>query len=161
MQGEVSGHCIQLPNWSIGANHLCLCVSCPDLTLRLNPWAYTSAVIRQQQHKICLFVLTEMTSLVPRPFVGQTAWELPCNDIQKRHGDYSCTHTSHPYWIVHVIFECSRVTARDMQVHFFVVVFCQQDSLQACIVWLLSYLSSVDAPLAVDSLLLTDVDMPD
>ena len=26
--------------------------------------------------------------------------------------------------------------------------------------WLLSYLSSVNAPLAVDSLLLTDVDMP-
>ena len=35
---------------------------------------------------------------------------------------------------------------------------CRQDSLQAYIGWLLSYLSSVDAPLVVDSL--TDVDMP-
>ena len=38
---------------------------------------------------------------------------------------------------------------------------CQQDSLQAYIGWLLSYLSSVDASLAVDLLLLTDVDLPD
>ena len=35
------------------------------------------------------------------------------------------------------------------------------DSLQAFIGWLLSYLSSVDELLAVDSLSLTDVDVPD
>ena len=49
------------------------------------------------------------------------------------------------------------MTVRNVQVR----CCCQQDSLQAYIGWLLSYLSSVDAPLAVDSLSLTDVYLPD
>ena len=71
--------------------------------------------------------------------------------------DYSCTCTSHKYWIMHVIFDRSHVTVRNVRMR----CCCQQDLLQAYIVWLVSYLSSVDAPLAVDSLSLTDVDMPD
>ena len=54
---------------------------------------------------------------------------------------------------MHVIFDRSHVTVRNEQVH----CYCQQDSLQAYIGWLLSYLSSVDALLAVDSLSFTDV----
>ena len=53
-----------------------------------------------------------------------------------------------------MIFDRSHVTVRNVQA-------CCCDSLQAYIGWLLSYLSSVDAPLAVDSLSLTDVDLPD
>ena len=56
---------------------------------------------------------------------------------------------------MHVIFYRSHVTVRNVQDRC-----CQQDSLQAYIGWLLSYSSSVDAPFAVDSLLLTNVDMP-
>ena len=55
---------------------------------------------------------------------------------------------------MHVIFDCSHVTVCIVQER----CCCQQDSLQAYIGRLLSYLSSVDAPLAVDSLSLTDVD---
>ena len=55
-----------------------------------------------------------------------------------------------------MIFDRSHVTVRNMQERY-----CQQESLQAYIGWLLSYLSSVDALLAVDSLSLTDVNMPD
>ena len=58
---------------------------------------------------------------------------------------------------MHVIFDRSHVTVRNVQAR----CCCQQDSLQAYIGWLLSYLSSVDAPLAVDSLSLTDIDLPD
>ena len=61
------------------------------------------------------------------------------------------THTSHEYWTMHVIFEHSHVTVCNMQV----CCCCQQDLLQAYVGWLLSYLSSVDAPLAVLSLSLT------
>ena len=46
---------------------------------------------------------------------------------------------------------------RNVQVH----CCCPQDLLQDYIAWSLSYLSSVDAPLAVDQLSLTNVDMPD
>ena len=55
-----------------------------------------------------------------------------------------------------VIFDRSHVTVRNVQAR------CcyQQDSLQAYIGWLLCYMSSLDAPLAVDSFPLTDVDMP-
>ena len=56
-----------------------------------------------------------------------------------------------------MIFGRSHVTVRNVQAR----CCSQQDSLQADIGWLLSYLSSVDAPLAVDSLSLTDVDMAD
>ena len=59
--------------------------------------------------------------------------------------------------IMHVMFDCSHMTVRNVQER----CYCQQDWLQAYIGRLLSYLSSVDAPLAVDSLSLTDVDMPD
>ena len=55
-----------------------------------------------------------------------------------------------------MIFDRSHVTVRNMQER----CYCQQESLQAYIGWLLSYLSSVDALLAVDSLSLTDVNMP-
>ena len=58
---------------------------------------------------------------------------------------------------MHVMFDCSHMTVRNVQER----CYCQQDWLQAYIGRLLSYLSSVDAPLAVDSLSLTDVDMPD
>ena len=74
----------------------------------------------------------------------------------RRQKEYSCTHTSYEYWIMHVIFDRSHVTDRNVQAR------CcyQQDSLQAYIGWILSYLSPVDASLAVDLLLLTDVDLP-
>ena len=71
--------------------------------------------------------------------------------------DYSCTRTSHEYWIMHVIFDCSHVIVRTVQA----CCCCQQASLQAYIGWLLLYLSSVDVSLAVDSLSLTDVNLPD
>ena len=54
---------------------------------------------------------------------------------------------------MHVIFDRSLVTVRNVQAH----CYC---SLQAYIGWLLSYLTSVDAQLAVDSLSLTNVNMP-
>ena len=57
---------------------------------------------------------------------------------------------------MHVIFDQSRVTVRNERARC-----CQQDLLQAYIEWLLSYLSSVDASLAVDSLLFIDVYLPD
>ena len=59
---------------------------------------------------------------------------------------------------MHVIFDRSHMTVRNVQARCY-----QQDSLKAYIGWLLSYLSSVDAPLAVDLQLLslTDVDLPD
>ena len=53
-----------------------------------------------------------------------------------------------------MIFDRSHMTVHNVQEH----CCCQQESLQAYIGWLLSYLSSIDALLAVDSL--TDVDMP-
>ena len=56
-----------------------------------------------------------------------------------------------------MIFNCSHVTVRNVVSALLLSV----DSLQAYIGWLLSYLSSVDEPLAVDSLSLTDVDVPD
>ena len=58
-------------------------------------------------------------SLVPRPFVGETAW-------QWRQGDYSSTRT---YWIMHMIFDRSHVTVCNKQA----LCCCQQDSLQAYI----------------------------
>ena len=58
---------------------------------------------------------------------------------------------------MHVIFNRSHVTVRNVASALLLSV----DSLQAYIGWLLSYLSSVDEPLAVDSLTLTDVDVPD
>ena len=58
---------------------------------------------------------------------------------------------------MHVIFDRSHVTVRNVQV----CCCCQQDLLQAYNGWLLSYLLSVDVPLAEDSLSLTDVDTPD
>ena len=56
---------------------------------------------------------------------------------------------------MHVILDHNYVTVRNVQEH------CHQDSLQAYIGWLLYYLSSVDTLLAVDSLSLTNVNMPD
>ena len=46
-----------------------------------------------------------------------------------RQGDYSSTRTSHEYWIMHVIFDCSHMTVRNVQAR----CCCQQDSLQAYI----------------------------
>ena len=57
---------------------------------------------------------------------------------------------------MHATFDHSHLIVHNVQVR----CYCQ-DSLQAYIGWLLSYLSSIDAPLAVDSLSLTNVDMPD
>ena len=56
-----------------------------------------------------------------------------------------------------MIFDQSHMTVRNVQAH----CCCQQDSLQAYIGWLVSYLSSVDASLAVHLLSLTDVDLSD
>ena len=56
-----------------------------------------------------------------------------------------------------MIFNRSHVTVRNCASALLLPV----DSLQAYIGWLLSYLSSVDELLAVDSLLLTDVDVSD
>ena len=52
---------------------------------------------------------TLYTSLVPRLFVEEmgcmvTSVSSNCVWIQS-HQDYSCTYTSHEYWIMHVIFE--------------------------------------------------------
>ena len=49
-------------------------------------------------------LLPPLYSLVPRSFGGEMTWQLPrvqtvCGYIT----DYSCTHTSHEYWITHVI----------------------------------------------------------
>ena len=63
------------------------------------------------------------------------------------HRDYSCTHTSHEYWMMHVIFDHSHVTVHNVQA----CSCCQQDLLQVYIGWLLSYLSSADALLAVNT----------
>ena len=46
-----------------------------------------------------------------------------------RQGDCTSTRTSHEYWIMHVIFDRSHVTVRNVQVR----CCCQQDSLQAYI----------------------------
>ena len=56
-----------------------------------------------------------------------------------------------------MIFNRSHVTVRNCASALLLPV----DSLQAYIGWLLSYLSSVDELLAVDSLSLTDVDVSD
>ena len=56
-----------------------------------------------------------------------------------------------------MIFNRSHVTVRNCASTLLLPV----DSLQAYIGWLLSYLSSVDELLAVDSLSLTDVDVSD
>ena len=99
------------------------------------------------------------TSFVPRPFVGETAWQL--TRVQTVYGydvkeiTVAPAHASHEYWIMHVILDRNYVTVCNVQEH------CHQDSLQAYIGRLLYYLSSVDAPLAVDSLSFTNVDMPD
>ena len=84
-------------------------------------------------------------------YLGSNCIWMYCN------GDYSSTRKSHEYWIMQVIFDCSHVTVRNVQDR----CCCQQDLLQAYIGWLLLYLSSVNAPLAVDSFLFTDVYMPD
>ena len=57
---------------------------------------------------------------------------------------------------IHVIFDRSHVTVRNVQ--FQARCCCQQDLLPAYIGWLLSYLLSVDVPLAVSSLSLIHVD---
>ena len=99
------------------------------------------------------------TSLVPRPFVGEIAWQLTRVQTVYRCDVKEITvapaRASHEFWIMHVIFDCNHVTVRNVQEH------CQQDSLQAYIGQLLYYLSSVDTLLAVDSVSLTNVDMPD
>ena len=55
---------------------------------------------------------------------------------------------------MNVIFDRSHVTVCDVQDRC-----CQHDSLQACIEWLLSYLSSADAH-RQQTCSLTDVDLP-
>ena len=54
-----------------------------------------------------------------------------------------------------MIFDRSNVTVCNVQM----CCCCQQDSLKAYVGWLVPYLSSVGAPLAVDQLSPTDVDM--
>ena len=41
--------------------------------------------------------------------------EMKFDAVKSSQGDYSCTCTSHKYWIMHVIFERSRVTVRNIQ----------------------------------------------
>ena len=59
--------------------------------------------------------------------------------------------TSHEYWIIHVIFDRSHMTVRNVQVRFY-----SKNLLSAYIIWMVSVLLViVDALLAVDLLSLT------
>ena len=65
----------------------------------------------------------------------------------------AATLTSHECWIMHVKFDCSHMTVRNVQAH------CCQQELVTGLYWMVAVLSSV--MLAVESLSLTDVNMPD
>ena len=80
----------------------------------------------------------DLASLVPRPFVGETAWQLTHVQTVYRYDvkEITAARASHEYWILHdiMIFDRSHVTVRNVQEH------CcwQQELLQAYIGWLLS-----------------------
>ena len=61
------------------------------------------------------------------------------------------------YWIMHVIFDRSHMTYRNVHR---VVTSKTRYKLTSYIIWMLAVLSSVDGPLAEDSFLLTNVDTP-
>ena len=87
-----------------------------------------------------------LVEVVPRLFVGETAWQLTCIRIWHQ-GDYNSTCASHEYWIMHVIFDRSYVTVCNVQL---VVV---ASKIPCSLYWTVAILSSgTDAPLVVDVL---------